>query len=239
MAQIVQAPSSVTDKLLNVGLLAALVVGGYFFLDKKNKDAKEQNAEMAIDDTPEAQQADYLGTLLGKKDLTGGFMKNVDEEKLIAYAKNITNFDKVMKYYRDQFRGDSLIEDLNGPLSDSEYQQFMDNVKAAQKAQEQKAQQKPFYIVAAPTISGRTTTTGYHESAVSYNPKVPSGGFSKPIFDFRKGVRIGKALKKVSLTVPKTSKSAGYTTQLYYVEGTAGESKGKKFYVLVSQVKTA
>jgi len=211
------------NNVLVYGVLgAATVVGGYFLIKKSVKAGNKSSAESAIDDTPEARQANDLFLALHPYNdawWTNLWPQNSDEELAIKIAGTIRDMDAVAGYYKDLSGGLSVWDDLRKALEPEEMNRF-NAALAAAKSKPASAQQ---YVIAnaVPATYNNGNTLAWDDMY-----------FQKYNSQFAKGTTIGKTLK--ALSYPDTK--SGKTIYLYYVEGTAGQWKGKKFYVLKSQV---
>lgn len=215
----------IQGKLLKVGIAAALLGGGWYFTSRMVKNSNAVTAEKALDNSPDAQQASQLFALLRPNDnVLFDTFTPIDQPAIVAYAKGITNFDSVAKYYTSLTRGKSLSEDLRTTLSAAQNKQFYDNLPKSG------ATKLATTIIANQRDSKGNTIKGgtiyaFGEAAMKTHP-----------FIFTNNTVIGDAVKKVTVKMlDKNGKVAGYTT-LYYVQGTTGAAKGKLFYVLASQV---
>jgi hypothetical protein len=218
-------------------ITAGLGVGGYFIY-KAYQSAQQEKAEKALDNSPEAQQANHLLALLHpysyKKlvlnpfdalDVVRDKIANVDEEAVIKFARGIKSYDKVRTYYA-QFTGNrlNLTDDIRVILNANEAKRFFNNIELA-KQEGEEAVKKSFDVTANPT--GAMTVTNVYEDSL----------LKKPLFSYKKGVKLGTALKKVSVPF-RNSDGTLSKLYLYYIKGTVGQIKDKTVYVMVSQVKS-
>jgi hypothetical protein len=198
--------------------IAAAVVGGGWYINKQLKESNQRNTEALIDNSPEASQADSLYQMLHP--YQGGALsifENVDEKKVIDFAKGISNIDKVVKYYSTISKGKNLYDDLRFTLNESEYAQFKANIKNSVDAPKNASQS----VIAAPTKGDKVQL---------WNDMY----FKSPLQTVAKGVNIGASLKGIKY-ISNAANMKGTPILMYYVQGTSGVLKGKKFYVLQSQ----
>lgn len=205
----------ITNKLL----IGGVVVIGAFFLNKMLKDSNARNAESSIDNSPEASQADTMYQMLHP--YGGGLLswsENVDEKKIIAYAKSIKNIDKVVQYYSALSKGSSMYDDLRTSLSEDEYAQFKANLQGSVSAPKSPVKK----VVATPTSSNKILQLWNDFE------------FKSGLATVKPGVILGTTLKAVKY-VSKAANLKGTEIKMFYVQG-IGAYAGKKFYVLQSQV---
>lgn len=218
--------ADIQEKIFDYGVKGAVILGGIYFVNKFLKDANAKAAEKDLDNSPEAQQADHLFSLLRpSNNVLFDTFTPIDQPAIVAYAKGITNFNKVSEYYSNLSKGQSLPEDLRTILSAAQRDAFFANLPAAAAAK-----LATTIIANARDAKGTTVKNGsiyaFGEPEMKTHP-----------FTFTNGTKVGDALKKVTAQIidPKTKKVTS-TTTLYYVRGTVGASKDKTFYVLASQV---
>ncbi|HBG69665.1 MAG: hypothetical protein A2W93_12125 [Bacteroidetes bacterium GWF2_43_63] len=87
--------------------------------------AQQKNTEMKLDDSPEVRQAAVIHDALNPSGIS--ILKSFDStntDKIYDAAKNMTNFDEVVKSYNKMYGGD-LIAELQNELSADEYQKLM------------------------------------------------------------------------------------------------------------------
>ena len=203
------------DKIVKPILITGIVVGGVWYLNGKLKDSNARTAEAAIDNSPEATQADSLFQMLhpyGSGMLS--WYGNVDEAKVVEFAKKIKDINKVVSYYSAISKGKSLYDDLRYALNEDEYNKFKANIQGSASAPSPVKK-----IVSAQTTAGNLQLWNDYE-------------FKSGLTTVKKGVQIGTTLKAVKYYSDKLKA----TINIYYVHGD-GIISGKKFYVLQSQVK--
>jgi hypothetical protein len=207
------------DKLIDYAVKIALVGGGLFFINKLMKNSNTREAESQVDNSPEAQQADHLVSLLRpRNNAFEDYFTFIDKDKVIEYAKNITHLDKVEKFYY-QLCNHSLVDDIRTYLSTTQRDAFYKNIASAK--------------LPLPTFSIIANQRDEKGNAI---PKGITIGFGDTAlrekkFTFINGTTIGVVQKKLTLQFSNGNTSA------YYVKGVNGKSKGELFYVLASQVK--
>lgn len=111
-------------------LVGGAVIGlGGFFLYKIGKkliaNAQQKNTEFKADDSPEVRQAMVIHDAFNPSGVS--ILKSFDStntSKIFDAAKNITNFDEVIKSYNKLYGGD-LMQDLQNELSAEDYQKLM------------------------------------------------------------------------------------------------------------------
>ena len=212
--------ASTTDKIVKYVGIAVGVGAGMLLLTRYLKNANQGNANKALTNEPEAQQADHLYSLLHPYgNAFEDFFTRIDHAGIVTYAANIKDFNKVASYYSALSRGNDLPTDIRTTLSADERDQFYKNMPSAQAAVS-----PSFTVVAAPRDAKQNPIPSGKVPGISSltNPKV--------LFSFVSGQEIGTTNKKIRVS------QNGKLTYMYYVTGTKGASKGQQFYVLLSQV---
>lgn len=222
------------DKLIKPILWVGGIGVGSYLLYKMYQGSETRDTQALLDNSPEAQQANTLLSLLhpysykglqldpfGTLDVVKDKIANVDEAAVIATAKGITNFDKVAKYYKGLTGGRlNLPDDLRRIMNVEEQTAFFDKININNNTKTEAS--KPFDLYAAPT---KGTIVGVYEDMY----------FKKPLFSYKAGTKLGKALKLITVPV-RTTNGTIVPTKLYYILGAYGKITGKNVYVLVSQV---
>jgi hypothetical protein len=230
------AASVLSNKDLTNKLVIGVLLGaGGFLIYKASQNSARNTAQKALDNSPEAQQANNLMALLHpysyKKlsinpfevmDIARDKLANVDEEAVIREAGTIRNLDKVQGFY-SMLSGNrlNLTDDIRNILDSGEQKRFYEKININKANSETKV--RPFDLYASP--SGNNKYTNVWED--TYLKKV--------LFGYPKGTKIGTVSKKI--TVPfKDSKGVVTKVSLYYIKGSIGQIKDKFVYVLESQV---
>ncbi len=212
---------SIINKALKYGGIAVAVAVTGFAANHYIKNANADQARSQLDNSPEAQQADHLYSLLRPNaNAFFDWFTPIDQPSIVSYASGIADFDKVAKFYKALSKGNDLTDDLRTTLSATQRDQFYKNLAAA----------KPVVFNSVTIYANQRDAKGNTVSKGFVNAWI-DGTNTKPAYSFPNGTAIGKTLKKVTITSGSTK------TKAFYVLGTTGLGKGKNFYVLVSQVK--
>jgi hypothetical protein len=195
--------------------------------------AQEKNTQMKIDDSPAVRQAMVIRDAFNPSGIS--FLKNIDStrtSKIYDAAKNITNFDEVIKAYNKLY-GSELVTDLQDELSADEYQKLMtllSTIPGKKGAPPVTFAKKNQLVVAKKEVYVRNTPdASYHEAwyesskgdNISY--KASPGDFigyatGKQEFDLENNVKfiqVGYVIKKTG--IPMGYKMIAGTSCTYWV----------------------
>lgn len=220
-----------SEKYIDLGLKVALIGGGLFLIKKMMANADKTGAETKVLSDNNAALADELFLLLHPNG--GGwlsFTENVDEEKVIAWAKNPMDFNKVASYYTKLTKGQHLLDEVKKALNETEYPQFTANLRKSDTTGKSTTAQKTVSKTVIAKHSGGINKV-FTETA-TYDPQTKRyklGENTEKIF-YKDGITIGKLIAPVSINFPKYKKNLNYL----FVEG-VGKTAGKKLFVLASQ----
>lgn len=118
-----KAPSdSTTDKLIKVGIVAAILFFGKKALAKAAKDS----ADNQVDTTPAAGQARALNAAMNPSG--NNWMRSFDgtnKEAIYDTAKDITDLDAVKDFYKEQTEGRNLFDDLTNEIGADGFNKFL------------------------------------------------------------------------------------------------------------------
>lgn len=130
-AVVYQAPAQSGPSFTGIVTLLGLTLGGYAlytYNSVKNKDEKEdkvakEEAEKIVSSIP-AQQASQFRKFIGS------WYEPSNDKEILGLALKVKDWPAVLTAYSNLYSGENLEADLRKSLSDSEYTQFIRNVKA-------------------------------------------------------------------------------------------------------------
>lgn len=130
-AVVYQAPVQSGPSFTGIITLIGLAVGGYAlytFNSVKNKSEK-------TDETAKDEASNIVANLVSQqasqfRKYIGTWIENTNEKEILALALKVRDWPGVVKAYSNLYSGDNIEKHLREVLNDSEYTQFVRNVKA-------------------------------------------------------------------------------------------------------------
>jgi hypothetical protein len=221
------------EKYIDLGVKVALFGGGLFLIKKMMANADKGNAEDKVLSDSNAALADELFLLLHPNG--GGwlsFTENVNEEKVIAWAKNPMDFNKVASYYSKLTKGQHLLDEVKKALNETEYPTFTANLRKSDTTGKSTTAQKNVTVTKKVTAKHTGGIKKVFAEVATYDTKTKRyklGDNTEKIY-YKDGITIGTLIAPVAIYFPKYGKYVNYL----FVEGT-GATAGKKLFVLASQ----
>jgi len=130
-AVVYQAPAQSGPSFAGILTLIGLTIGGYALYtfnsvknksEKKDETAKDEasNIVTSLASQQASQFRKYIGT----------WIENTNEKEILALALKVKDWPGVVSAYSNLYSGDNIEKHLREVLTDSEYTQFVRNVKA-------------------------------------------------------------------------------------------------------------
>jgi hypothetical protein len=222
---------STSQKLLEYGLKAALVVGAVYGLRQIYKHYQKDKTEQQVEEKPEVRQAMSIYSAMNPSGMD--WMKKMDgtnTQAVFSTAKEITDLNKVQSAYRKLYNS-SMLDDLRQELSPEDYTKCLNTVKfndtnIVKPSNKPKVEYKRGTLIAT-KLAANLRKTPQNISKWSLNSNI---------------IKLADSGKFIGFTTGKTAfdNSGASETGTFYIElqSVAVDTKKPIFYwVAASQVK--
>lgn len=181
---VLQNPSAsqVSKPNLTIIFIVLALAGGGYFLYSKNKDSQDAKNQAAL------LQSDIFTRHASEfKKLIGAWYQFANNVAIIALAKQVTDFGKVVKAYSTLYSGENLEDTLRTTLNDTDYKNFIYalNFKGQQQTNTGTGAQvivKPTGLEAGKSLIKLNTSTGVilgYKDRLNYDTGKPSISHAK------------------------------------------------------------
>ena len=208
--------NSITHKLLDYGVKAALVAGAVYGISKIYHHYQKDQTEQQVEDKPEVGQAMALYSAMNPSGME--WMRKMDgtnTEAVFTTANEITDLNKVMAAYKKLYDS-SLLDDLRQELSPEDYNKFLNTLKFSTNNTSKGAADKP-----KNTFTKGTPLITKLQANLRKTPKdISHWSFSSNI-----------------ITLADAGKAIGFATGKTQFDNAGGSNTGTLFIEIQSQAK--